>query len=151
MIKLKSIITQSLIILFMLFSNILIFGIITLGFIIIVPINIVRHMIMHYDISMYLYNLLKGLDQLGGSMIYDTEDYTISSWTYYLHSKGNKLATYFMKFIDFLAVSISYILFKLDVITYDIYEWNKKHCENSYHDETEALLKKANKHLHSED
>jgi len=69
-----------------------------------------------------------GEDQRGGSYLYGTEDYTISSYTYILHARGNKYATWFMKFIDFFA----------------LYLQNKdKHCEKSYNYEHYTLGRKG--------
>jgi len=56
-----------------------------------------------------------GLDQLGGSILYLEPDWTISSRTYYLSTKGNKKATMFMLFINFF--------------------FGTDHCEKSFYNE----------------
>jgi len=135
-------------VLFLIFSNAVIFTIIVFSFMIIVPINMLRHIVLSFDISEYLYTLLKGLDQLGGSIIYGTEDYTISSWTYYLYKKkGNIYAKYFMALIDGLAMGMSYILYKLGTLSEEDYLWNKNHCQNSFIDETKTLYEKGKSHM----
>jgi len=59
-----------------------------------------------------------GFDQAGGSVLYSKENFTISSYTYFLCTyKKNKYACWFMKFIDML--------------------FGKNHCKNSYKWEVE--------------
>ena len=53
-----------------------------------------------------------GLDQLGGSILYNKPDWTISSRTYWLRSQGNQYAAWFERFINLF--------------------FGKNHCENSY-------------------
>jgi len=54
-----------------------------------------------------------GIDQLGGSVLYGEENFTISSYTYYLcNYKHNKAACVFMRFINFF--------------------FGKDHCEAAY-------------------
>ena len=51
----------------------------------------------------YLKTVAIGIDQYGGSVLYNQENFTVSSYTYLLcRKKNNKLACYFMKFIDLL-------------------------------------------------
>ena len=63
--------------------------------------NIVRKAILGHSIASYFHTIAVGLDQLGGSVIYAQEDWTISSYTYYLcRYRSNKAACIFQKLID---------------------------------------------------
>ena len=79
---------------------------------IIFMVQIVRVYFRAESVSNYLLTVAIGLDQLGGSVLYERPDWTVSSYTYYLHSKNNKYATMFMKLIDLL--------------------FGKDHCLNSF-------------------
>ena len=86
-------------------------------------VQIPRHLILRKPLSKYFYNLAIGEDQRGGSYLYGTEDYTISSYTYYL-SKKNKYARYFKNFIDFFAYLLA---------------GQKEHCKKSFEKEYKEL------------
>lgn len=78
-----------------------------------IVINLMRKLYRGENIKAYFHTIAIGFDQAGGSILYGQEDWTISSWTYWLFvSKGNKYAYWFMGFIDFF--------------------FGKEHCENSY-------------------
>lgn len=49
----------------------------------------------------YLFNIAVNIDQLGGTILYNEKDWTVSSWTYHL-SLTNRKAYYFMRVINFL-------------------------------------------------
>lgn len=51
----------------------------------------------------YLYTIAIGIDQLGGSIIFNEPDYTISTMLYVYSEKGNKYARKAMKLLDFIA------------------------------------------------
>ena len=53
------------------------------------------------DKKRYWMSVAVGLDQVGGSLLYGTEDWTVSSWTYYECSNRGKYC-FFMKFIDWI-------------------------------------------------
>jgi hypothetical protein len=82
-------------------------------------INTVRKLYRLDNISDYFKTVALGFDQVGGSIIYGKEDWTVSSWTYYLHRLGNIYATCFMKVIDFF--------------------FGELHCEESFRDEARVL------------
>ena len=63
-----------------------------------------------------------GIDQMLGSVMYKTEDWTISAYTHWLASKGQTGAIIFEKIIDFFA-----------------YPFQKNHCETAYKREFEEL------------
>jgi len=87
--------------------------------------NVIRKIWQRRDsVTEYFKIIASGFDQAGGSILYSQEDWMVSSWTYHLHRKGNKYATYFMRFIDFLF-------------------WDKCHCENSFFKEAAVLKFKA--------
>jgi len=71
-------------------------------------INVFR---FYNKLSRYLWTISIGLDQLGGSILYNEEDWTVSSYTYYLCEYKHEFC-WFMKFINFL--------------------FGKDHCKNSY-------------------
>ena len=63
--------------------------------------NIARKALLGHSIASYFHTIAVGLDQLGGSVIYAQEDWTISSYTYYLcRYRSNKAACAFQKLID---------------------------------------------------
>jgi len=77
------------------------------------------------SIAEYLHTISVGLDQLGGSVLYEQEDWTISSYTYYLCRKGNTTACKFEKFINFFA--------------------GKEHCKHSFYKEKHDFEKELKK------
>lgn len=87
--------------------------------------NVVRKLWQGRDsVIEYFKIIAAGFDQAGGSILYGQEDWMVSSWTYHLHRKGNRHATYFMRFINLLF-------------------WDKFHCENSFFKEAAVLKFKA--------
>jgi len=80
-------------------------------FIIISPIAFIVNFIRKPNKAEYLFNIAIGIDQLGGSILYNQPDWTVSSWTYY-QSNRHKEHYYFMKLIDLL--------------------FGKDHCRKSY-------------------
>lgn len=81
--------------------------------------NIARKIFRKEKLSEYFLSVAVGFDQVGGSILYGQEDWTVSSWTYRLHATGNKSATIFMKFIDFF--------------------FGEDHCEDSFIWEAQQL------------
>ena len=79
---------------------------------ILVPIGIARSVIVKKPVSDYLTNIAIGFDQAGGSLLYSQEDWTISSYTYYLCRKNNRYACGFKRVIDAI--------------------FGRGHCEKSY-------------------
>ena len=63
-----------------------------------------------------------GIDQLGGSLLYNEQDYTISSYTFYL-CRFYKKFCWFEKFINFF--------------------FGKGHCERSFRDEQKEIIEEA--------
>ncbi|WP_281950284.1 hypothetical protein [Nitrosophilus kaiyonis] len=75
--------------------------------------NIIRKAILGHSIKDYIFTASIGFDQAGGSILYEQENWTISSFTYYLCAyKKNKYACMFMRFINFI--------------------FGKEHCKRSY-------------------
>ncbi len=75
--------------------------------------NIARKALLGHSIADYFHTIAVGLDQLGGSVIYAQEDWTISSYTYYLcRYKANRAACVFRGLIDLI--------------------FGRGHCERSY-------------------
>ena len=54
------------------------------------------------NLAEYYITAAIGFDQAGGSVLYEQENFTISSYTYYLCQKGNIYACVFMRLIDFI-------------------------------------------------
>ena len=86
----------------------------------VVAINIFRYGLQ------YLKTVAIGFDQAGGSVLYNEEDWTISSYTYYL-CKHFKKYCWFEKFIDFIS--------------------GKGHCEKSFHNELKLIKKEGHYEL----
>lgn len=84
-----------------------------------IVLNITRKIFRKESISEYFKVIAIGFDQVGGSILYGQEDWTVSSWTYWLEIKGNREARYFRKFIDFF--------------------FGGDHCENSFIYEAQQL------------
>lgn len=81
-------------------------------------INIFRKAVLNQDPIEYIKVASIGLDQAGGSILYGQENFTVSSFTYFLCAKKhNPYACWFMKFINFF--------------------FGKDHCKNSYYWEVE--------------
>lgn len=86
-----------------------------------IVINIMRKLYRGENIQAYFYTIAIGFDQAGGSILYGQEDWTVSSWTYYLWRKSegiNRSAYYFMLFINTLFM-------------------DRNHCEQSFYDEAQ--------------
>lgn len=78
-----------------------------------IVINLMRKLYCGENIQSYFHTIAIGFDQAGGSILYGQEDWTVSSWTYWLFvAKGNRYAYRFMQFIDLF--------------------FGKDHCEKSY-------------------
>jgi len=76
--------------------------------------------IFRKDKKRYWQSVAIGFDQVGGSLLYGTEDWTISSWTHYNCAKLHRLC-WFRAFIDSI--------------------FGKGHCARSYKKESkEGLL-----------
>ena len=80
-----------------------------------------RHLVMNKSLGDLWFAVAIGLDQLGGSIIYLEPDWTVSSRTYYLRTKGNIYAAWSERFINFF--------------------FGKDHCESSYNNEFGTLNK----------
>ena len=75
--------------------------------------NVIRKIIRREDLGRYFIDCAIGLDQAGGSILYQQENFTISSYTFFLcRFYKNKYACKFMKLINFL--------------------FGEEHCKNSY-------------------
>ncbi|BCD67341.1 hypothetical protein [Nitratiruptor sp. YY09-18] len=62
----------------------------------------------------YIFTAAVGFDQAGGSILYGQENFTISSYTYYLCTKKrNQVACHFMRLIDLI--------------------FGQNHCKRAYH------------------
>lgn len=72
------------------------------------------------DKKRYWETVAIGFDQVGGSLLYGTEDWTISSWTY-IKCRVYKRLCWFEKFIDFI--------------------FGKGHCKRSYEKEKKEGLR----------
>ena len=70
----------------------------------------------------YWFQVAIGIDQLGGSILYNEEDWTISSYTHYLCVKYDKYC-WFRNFIDFW--------------------FGKGHCAKSYKHEKQKIIKEG--------
>ena len=87
-------------------------------------VNIARKVLLGHSLASYFHTIAVGLDQLGGSIIYAQEDWTISSYTYYLCKyKANCFACAFESIIDLL--------------------FGKGHSERSYKKEKKEFKQKA--------
>lgn len=98
-------------------KNLFLFSIAYIGTIIFTPIvvafNSIRKAYRNESVSRYLKDAAIGFDQAGGSVLYQQENFTISSYTYFLCKyKNNQYACKFMKLIDFI--------------------FGKKHCKRAY-------------------
>ena len=80
--------------------------------------NVIRKTILGHSLKDYFKTIAIGFDQAGGSIIYAQENFTISSYTYYLCKKKNNIcACDFMKLIDLI--------------------FGMNHCKESYKNEIE--------------
>jgi len=67
------------------------FGLVFLAYILVtvlVPVVALFNFARSQNKDAYLHTLAVGFDQVGGSALYGTEDYTISSYTYFLCTQG---------------------------------------------------------------
>lgn len=81
--------------------------------------NIIRKIFRKEKLREYFLSVAIGFDQVGGSILYGQEDWTVSSWTYWLEINGNKYAGCFCNVIDFF--------------------FGENHCEKSYLWEAQQL------------
>ena len=82
--------------------------------------------LLRYRSKDYILQCAIGFDQAGGSVLYNEEDWTISSYTYYL-CKHFKKHCWFEKLIDFI--------------------FGKGHCEKSFHNELKLIKKEGHYEL----
>lgn len=76
-----------------------------------------------FQIKEYLFTIALGIDQLGGSVLYNKKNWTVSGWTYVLAGRarrGKRKAIYisFERFINFL--------FQDPTHCYNAYLWDLK-------------------------
>lgn len=75
-------------------------------FVLIAPIAFIlqtlRFAILRKDVEQFFFNVAIGIDQVGGSIIYNEQDWTVSSCTGFHAARGNKYAQRFEKVINFL-------------------------------------------------
>lgn len=84
----------------------------------VIIINMIRKACRRESVSEYLFTIAIGFDQAGGSILYEQEDWTVSSWTYYLYrNNDNPDAKRFMLFVDWF--------------------FGPDHCKNSFIKEAE--------------
>ena len=100
-----------------LFHSIFILALATVLFCLLSPFIFIWKIIFTKDRDGYLYKIAIGIDQLGGCLLYEEEDWTVSSYTYYLCDKGNEKACIFLRIIDIL--------------------FGKEHCKKSFKKEVE--------------
>lgn len=86
-------------------------------------IGVIRKLYRKESIGDYMIVIAIGFDQVGGSILYGQEDWTVSSWTYHLAQSGNIYAEYFRVFIDLI--------------------FGKNHCRESFEKEAKELKFKA--------
>lgn len=80
------------------------------------PIAFIANLIFRKNKADYLFNIAIGIDQLGGSILYNQPDWTVSGWTYHQFNKTGHLEYYiFMRLIDFF--------------------FGKDHCKEAYYNE----------------
>lgn len=82
---------------FLMIVSVFLFGIL---FIPVLLWNTISRLLKRETIFDYYKNVAVGIDQAGGSVLYNQEKFTVSSWTYYLCSKGHKENCMFEKFIN---------------------------------------------------
>ena len=82
--------------------------------------NVILKLILGDSVSEYFRNIAVGVDQAGGSIIYDQEKFTISSWTWYMCNRGYKANCLFMHIINILMGS-------------------ETHCEDSFKNEIHEI------------
>ena len=93
-------------------------------------ISIMFHKNRIESLAEYFKVLAVSEDQLGGSYIYKTEDWTVSSYNYYLGVvKKKKFVLLFMKFVDYFP---------------RLFNIQQNHCEESYFAERKQL---QNQHI----
>ena len=66
------------------------------------PVFVIGVIIRRKDIGSYLYNVAIALDELGGTLIYNKKDSTVSYRTGYYAVRNNIFAIIFSHFIDLL-------------------------------------------------
>ena len=82
--------------------------------------NTMTKIIRHEDLAEYYKNVAIGFDQAGGSILYNQEKFTISSWTWYMCGRGYKANCLFMHIINMLMGS-------------------ETHCEDSFKNEMHEI------------
>jgi len=88
-----------------------------------IVLNTIRKVYRREKLKEYFKTIAIGFDQAGGSILYGQEDWTVSSWTYYLVRRSggdNRAAYWFMRFIN--------TLFR-----------DESHCEDSFYDEAQKM------------
>ena len=109
-----------------------------LGFIAFV-FNVMRKIYRKESLLKYFLAIVVSNDQHGGTVLFTTEDFTISSSLYKLSQKRNKVATIAMNMVDFIARVVADGLYNIRFINEDEWMRQQTHCKSAYIRELEEF------------
>ena len=109
-----------------------------LGFIAFV-FNLMRKIYRKESLLKYFLAIVVSNDQHGGTVLFTTEDFTISSSLYKLSQKRNKVATIAMNMVDFIARLVADGLYNIRFINKDEWMRQQTHCKSAYIRELEEF------------
>jgi len=77
-------------------------------FVIIAPIVFIIRIILFSNRADYVMTCILGIDQVGGSFLYNKINWTISGYSGYLRNQGNMFGTILAELIDFVFMDASH-------------------------------------------
>jgi len=81
----------------------------------------------------YMFSVMVSNDQHGGTLIFGTEDWTISSNLY--KYRDESVWNFFRRIVNYLAYRIAKMLYALGLIDNKQFQRQKRHCESAYRKE----------------
>jgi hypothetical protein len=110
-------------------------------------INSIRTIYRKESLLKYFLSIIESQDQLGGTIIFKSLDFTISSKLYEGHERGNIYASFFMNIVDILAMFIAKGLYSIKYISLTEYQRQKTHCKSAYEKEMNEFKEKQPKQV----
>jgi hypothetical protein len=107
--------------------------------------NVIRKIYRRESLVKYFLAIVVSTDQHGGTVLFATEDFTISSSLYKLSQKRNKVATIAMNMVDAIARVVADGLYKIRFIDKDEWIRQQTHCKSAYVRELEEFRLKCAK------
>lgn len=101
--------------------------------------------IMNGDAIKYMVSTMVSNDQHGGTLIFGTEDWTISSNLY--RYRDESVWNFFRRVVNYFAYRVVFLLYKLGLVDEKELQRQKTHCESAYIKEQREFRYRADKSI----